>query len=110
MSDQTAHISLEDALARLPAQGGQRFVELFTHGSLSIELYAPRGTDGQKPHTRDECYVVAQGRGSFWDGEVSRHVEPGTFLFVPAGRPHRFEFFSDDFAVWVMFYGPEGGE
>ncbi|MEO8164540.1 MAG: cupin domain-containing protein, partial [Betaproteobacteria bacterium] len=31
-------------------------------------------------------------------------------LFVPAGVPHRFEMFTDDFCVWVMFYGPEGGE
>jgi hypothetical protein len=23
---------------------------------------------------------------------------------------HRFEEFSDDLAVWVIFYGPEGGE
>jgi hypothetical protein len=23
---------------------------------------------------------------------------------------HRFEQFSQDLAVWVMFYGPEGGE
>jgi len=23
---------------------------------------------------------------------------------------HRFEEFSNDFAVWVFFYGPEGGE
>ena len=23
---------------------------------------------------------------------------------------HRFEEFSDDFLVWVFFYGPEGGE
>jgi mannose-6-phosphate isomerase-like protein (cupin superfamily) len=37
-------------------------------------------------------------------------VRPGTFLFVPAGQPHRFEDFSDDLAVWVLFYGPEGGE
>jgi hypothetical protein len=31
-------------------------------------------------------------------------------LFVPAGVVHRFEDFSDDLAIWVMFYGPEGGE
>jgi uncharacterized protein YjlB len=31
-------------------------------------------------------------------------------LFVPAGVEHRFEGFSDDFAVWVFFFGPEGGE
>jgi hypothetical protein len=31
-------------------------------------------------------------------------------LFVPAGVEHRFEDFSDDFAVWVVFWGPDGGE
>lgn len=31
-------------------------------------------------------------------------------LFAKAGTRHRFENFSDDFAVWVMFYGPEDGE
>lgn len=102
------NISLAEALAKIPAN--PRFVELFTHGTLSVELYAPRSTDPQQPHTRDEVYVVAQGRGIFWDGERRAAFEPGAFLFVPAGRPHRFEDFSDDLAVWVMFYGPEGGE
>jgi hypothetical protein len=27
-----------------------------------------------------------------------------------AGKPHRFEDFTDDFGTWVIFYGPEGGE
>jgi hypothetical protein len=31
-------------------------------------------------------------------------------LFAAAGVAHRFENFTDDFAVWVFFYGPEGGE
>ena len=31
-------------------------------------------------------------------------------LFVPAHEEHRFESFTDDLVVWVMFYGPEGGE
>ena len=35
-------------------------------------------------------------------------IEAGSVLFVPAGQGHRFEDFSPDFAVWVMFYGPEG--
>jgi mannose-6-phosphate isomerase-like protein (cupin superfamily) len=35
---------------------------------------------------------------------------PGDFLFAPAGVEHRFEDFSKDFATWVLFYGPEGGE
>jgi len=31
-------------------------------------------------------------------------------LFVPARVEHRFEEFSDDFATWVIFWGPKGGE
>jgi mannose-6-phosphate isomerase-like protein (cupin superfamily) len=54
--------------------------------------------------------VVARGSGTFFDGEARRPVEPGTFLFAAAGQPHRFEAFSADFAVWVFFYGPAGGE
>ena len=29
---------------------------------------------------------------------------------LAAGVEHRFEDFSADFATWVFFYGPEGGE
>ncbi|MGH7726624.1 MAG: cupin domain-containing protein [Candidatus Eiseniibacteriota bacterium] len=106
----SAHVSLADALAKLPGPAGERFVRLFEHGTLQVELYAPRGHDPQTPHTRDEIYVVATGRGTFFDGTSRRPFEPGTFLFAGAGTTHRFEDFSDDLAVWVFFYGPEGGE
>lgn len=106
----TAHVDLETALASLPGPAGERFATQFRHGTLLVELYAPRGNDPQTPHTRDEAYVVARGRGLFFDGQARRPFEPGTFLFAPAGRIHRFENFSDDLAVWVLFYGPEGGE
>jgi len=104
------HLTLAEGLARLPGGKGERFVELFGHGTLSIELYAPRGHDPQQPHTRDEVYVVARGRGQFLNGGVRHPFGPGDVLFVPAGVVHRFEDFSDDLAVWVFFYGPEGGE
>jgi mannose-6-phosphate isomerase-like protein (cupin superfamily) len=106
----TAHVRVGDGLARLPRADGKRFVELFTHGTLAVELYAPRGHDPQTPHTRDEVYVVASGRGTFFNGSTRQAFEAGDVLFVAAGIPHRFEDFSDDLAVWVMFYGPEGGE
>jgi len=73
-------------------------------------LYAPVGYDPQKPHTRDEAYFVMRGHGWFYDGERRFVVEAGSFVFVPAGQVHRFEDFSSDFLVWVVFYGPEGGE
>jgi mannose-6-phosphate isomerase-like protein (cupin superfamily) len=75
-----------------------------------VELYTPVGYDPQKPHTRDEIYFVARGKGFFFDGERRLAVETGSFLFVAAGSVHRFEEFTSDFVVWVAFYGPKGGE
>lgn len=84
-----------------------RFAQVFAHGSLDVEIYAPRDRDAQTPHTRDEVYVVVAGRGKFFcDGET-RDFAPGELLFVPAGVEHRFLDFSDDFVTWVLFYGPE---
>jgi len=103
-------LTVPEALARLPGAAGERYVELFQHGTLSVELYAPRGSDPQTPHTRDEVYVVVQGSGQFRNGDARHPFGPGDLVFVPAGVVHRFEDFTDDLAVWVIFYGPEGGE
>jgi mannose-6-phosphate isomerase-like protein (cupin superfamily) len=104
------HLTVAAGLGCLPGSKGERFVELFKHGTLSVELYAPRGQDPQSPHTRDEVYVVAAGHGQFRNCGERHPFGPGDVLFVPAGVVHRFEEFSDDLAVWVFFYGPEGGE
>jgi len=102
--------TVTNALLKLPGPNGQRFATVFQHGSLLIEIYAPRGTDPQKPHTRDEVYVVAAGSGDFVCGQTRQSFGPTDFLFAAAGVEHRFENFTDDLVVWVLFYGPEGGE
>jgi mannose-6-phosphate isomerase-like protein (cupin superfamily) len=94
----------------LPTPEGKPFLVAFEHGSLSVEMYAPRGVDAQTPHNRDEVYVVVHGRGFFVNGSQRHRFGPGDLLFVPAGVEHRFEEFTNDLAVWVIFYGPEGGE
>ena len=93
-----------------PLAPGSLAAHILTHGTLLVEYYAPHGTDTQRPHTRDELYVVISGTGWFVNGPERHEFGPGDVLFVPAGELHRFEAFSDDFAVWVVFYGPEGGE
>jgi mannose-6-phosphate isomerase-like protein (cupin superfamily) len=103
-------ITVTEGLSKLPGSKGERFVELFKHGTLSVELYAPRGKDPQKPHTRDEVYVVVTGSGEFVGASSRRKFQPGDVLFVAAHEVHLFENFTDDLAVWVFFYGPEGGE
>ena len=109
-SDSCQKINLAEALDRLPGPQGERSVAAFEHGSLIVKLYAPRETDPQTPHSQDEVYVVAQGSGEFVCGGTRQTLGPNEVLFVAAGVEHRFENFSDDFAVWVFFYGPEGGE
>ncbi|HEU4405892.1 MAG TPA: cupin domain-containing protein [Polyangiaceae bacterium] len=104
-----ARVALADARVA-PPQPGRASAQLLTHGSLEVRFYAPRGSDPQEPHERDEVYVIASGRGRFVRGGERVPFEPGDVLFVRAGVRHRFEEFDDDFATWVFFYGPEGGE
>ncbi len=102
----------EAVAAPLPA--GRRSAELFRHGSMHLRWYAPSASglthDPQTPHDQDEVYIVAAGTGTFLCGEERVAFGPGDALFVPAHVVHRFEDFSADFATWVVFYGPTGGE
>jgi len=103
-------LKLADAQNAIPTRDGKLYAELFRHGTLAVEIYAPKGTDLQQPHTRDELYIVAAGRGSFFVEGQRMHFGPGDALFAAAGEVHRFEDFTEDLLVWVVFYGPEGGE
>jgi mannose-6-phosphate isomerase-like protein (cupin superfamily) len=103
-------VRLKDALATIPKREERKFATVFEHGTLEVEIYTPKDIDRQQPHTRDEVYVIARGKGEFLCADRRTKFSAGDFLFVPAGVPHRFEKFSKDFATWVMFYGPQGGE
>ncbi|MBK6650280.1 MAG: cupin domain-containing protein [Betaproteobacteria bacterium] len=93
---------------------GLPFAQAFAHGSMSLELYAPGsnadGRDRQTPHSQDELYLVVRGTSRFMLEGSATEVRAGDALFVPAHAEHRFEDFSSDFATWVVFYGPKGGE
>jgi mannose-6-phosphate isomerase-like protein (cupin superfamily) len=98
-----------------PIPPGRRSAELMTHGSMTLRYYAPKGVDAQTPHDQDEVYIVQSGRGTVHSGAREEALErraigPGDAIFVPAGHAHRFVDFSDDFAVWVVLWGPKGGE
>jgi len=104
------HLNTQWALEQLSDGSGVAWTTLFEHGTLKVEVYAPQGHDPQQPHWCDEIYVVISGSGFFLNGDERHPFKPGDLMFVPAGVVHRFEDFTDDFATWVMFYGPEGGE
>ena len=105
----TWHATLEQA-AGLPTSPGRSSALLMARGSMTLRYYAPKGEDRQTPHDQDELYIVAHGRGSFLREDHKVDFGPGDVLFAAAGEEHRFVDFSDDFATWVVFYGPAGGE
>lgn len=86
------------------------FLFAWERGQIEVELYEPQKTDLQTPHARDEIYVVIKGSGDFFCAGETKPFSPGDLLFAPAGAEHRFRDFTDDLSVWVIFYGPKGGE
>lgn len=105
---------------------GRATALVMAHGTMELRWFSPTDYDPQTPHDRDELYVVVSGTGIFMRAvdscplgdDLSLPVMgadrvafgPGDAIFVPAGTEHQFESFSDDFACWIVFYGPEGGE
>ena len=103
-------ISLSQAIEALQKEATQKFTVLLKHGSMSVEYFSPDKIDTQTPHKQDELYVIVSGSGTFFRNGERVLFNANDVLFVPAGMEHRFENFTDDFATWVIFYGPDGGE
>lgn len=104
-------VSIAQALKRLPADAtakypqGAPFVTMMAGGTMSVEVYAPKGEDLQEPHTQDELYFIHSGRGELVINDQRFDCAAGDAFFVAAGVQHRFENFSDDLVTWVVFYG-----
>lgn len=103
-------IPLAEAQRRIPGPPGQHFVNVLQRGTVRMLLSNPLRPNRQTPHRQDEIYVIARGRGVLFHGGRRDRFEPGDAMFVAAGTEHWFEDLTEDFAVWVIFYGPEGGE
>ena len=103
-------IRLAEARSRIPGPAGEHAVLVLQQGSLDVKLSLPEHPNRQTPHEQDEVYVVIRGRGVLVHDGARDPFESGDLLFVAAGIEHRFEAFSDDLAVWRIFYGPPGGE
>ena len=98
-------VSLAAALALTRTPG--RSAEVFVDRDLEVR-FAARPTNGpQVPHQRDELYFVAAGTGRYQVEDTVTEVGPGDVLFCAAHVAHGFEDISDDFSVWVLFYGPQ---
>ena len=108
--DRSRVIALAEARARIPGPSGEHSASVLQRGSLNVKLSLPVRPNQQTPHTQDEIYVIIRGRGVLCHDGKRDAFEPGALMFVAAGTEHHFEDFTEDLAVWVVFYGPSGGE
>jgi mannose-6-phosphate isomerase-like protein (cupin superfamily) len=103
-------VRLAEARARIPGPAGEHAVSVLQHGTLNVKLSCPVRPNQQTPHAQDEVYVIVGGRGVLIHDGKRDECGPGDLLFVAAGTEHHFEDFTDDLAVWVVLFGPQGGE
>jgi mannose-6-phosphate isomerase-like protein (cupin superfamily) len=100
----------EKFLAELPKPANEKwkdgvwFTEVFAKGEFELEFFAPRGTDYQTPHEKDEFYIITSGTADLLIEGEKFPCNIGDALFVEAKREHHFENISDDFATWVIFF------
>ncbi len=99
-------ISQAEVLDQLLNKGGV-YAELIERDGFDLGIYKPVKVDQQQPHLRDEVYIVATGTGTFTCENATETFQPGDAFYVPAKAVHRFENFSTDFSVWVIFFGVE---
>ena len=92
--------------ARVAADKSDWLIALENRGCL-VEYWALRFPDTQEPHDRDEVYVIVEGEGEFDMNGERRPIGAGDLIFVPAGMPHRFTRYSDNLAMWIVFFGPQ---
>ena len=109
-TDRSGVIHLAEARSRIPGPPGEHSLSFLQRGTLNVKLSLPVLPNQQAPHNQDEIYVIIRGRGVLFHDGKRDPFEAGDLLFVAAGTDHHFEGFTEDLAVWVVFYGPNGGE
>src|SRR5215472_7076043 len=107
-SDRSGVFNVAETQAKIPS--AEHAVTAFRRGPLDVALSIPVHLRRQTPHAQDEIYFIIRGRGLLIHDGKRDPFEPGDLLFVAAGVKHQFEDLSEDFAVWRVFYGPQGGE
>ncbi len=102
--------TVEEFLAILPLpadekwKDGVHFTTAFKRENISLEFFAPRGTDYQTFHDEDEFYFIVCGTGNLIIENKRFPCATGDAFFVPAKAAHHFENFTEDFATWAIFF------
>jgi len=86
-------------------RSGQLYHEFVRVSALSAGVYVlpAESSDPQQPHSEDELYYVARGRGSIVVAGERQPVAAGSLGFVPAQVEHRFVDIEEELVILVFF-------
>ena len=101
---------MSDWVVRADEFATRRGEYLMRHGTMRAMPHRPATPNLQTPHIQDELYLVMRGGGNFTKNGETVRFGAGDAIFVEAGAEHRFEAMDDDVWLWIVFWGPEGGE
>jgi mannose-6-phosphate isomerase-like protein (cupin superfamily) len=102
-------IKTTEAMEKLKKEGTD-LVQLSRYGNLSFDIFKPKNTDNQKPHDRDEIYMIISGKGTLNCNDKRVNYNQGDIVVVPAGTVHKWESYSGDFCAWALMTTPNTGE
>jgi mannose-6-phosphate isomerase-like protein (cupin superfamily) len=108
--DRSGVVRLKQAEAAIPGPQGERSALVLKRGTLDVRLSTPLPPNQQTPHEQDEIYAVIRGAGVLVHDGRRDAFEAGDLLFVAAGVEHHYADFTDNLALWRIFYGARGGE
>ena len=103
-------IRFEDAQGRIPGPPGQHFVSLMQRGTLRVSCPFPYPQTARRRTCRTRSTSSSAAEASSFTVASGIRSEPATFSSCPQALSIGFEDFTEDLAVWVIFYGPNGGE
>lgn len=95
-------------LAQLTQQqrdSNKLYLEFLKVPDLSMGVYVlpVGGTDPQGPHTEDEVYYVASGKGKIKVANEDGAVQTGSIIYVAKNVEHKFHSVEEELTVLVFF-------
>lgn len=100
----------QEMLSKLPLPANEKWedgvwdIECFRQGNVSLIFFAPKDTDYQTFHEEDEFYFIVSGKGELIIDAERFLCKIGDAFFVPKLVEHHFENFTEDFAMWAVFF------
>lgn len=93
------------------AEFAERHDEYFVHhGTMRMRMDRPTMPNVQEPHEQDELYLIISGSGRFVKAGEERAFSAGDAIFAEAGCEHHFAEITPDMRMWILYWGPDGGE